>query len=558
MVDHEDAVPGSPIASRKLRSLVAAAALLMVVAVLWAPFGVHTTPRGDGWIWMDSISSGERWVFPRDPTRPFIFAPWTIAYFLTPDSFVGAHLVLISLLWGSGLALFGILRRLRGIHDGLAFATACVSIIHPASTWKIALDSPVDRHWAIFFFLLAVLILLATWRRPSAPLLIGMWIAQVLSLWTNQAILPLALAVPLLLLWTAKGSASQRELWRGSVLWLVIPLVNALHNVARHYFNVALLGGPAGPIHEGQILALDSGWDAMARSVLLAYRKHLVDAWLESVRLVGADRSMLLAALSGGAAVVVATWALWPRGEGIGRRPARFLVIAGLLGIGLGFALFVPTSLRFTDGRSFIVSSLGAALFVAGLIGVLCGRRVHARTFAIGSMSLLVSLGTVRVLDQHARYRNDARRLDSILAGVIRQAPDVRPGAFFALSYAGRPAEFWRTAGFNLRSNVVEHALRFLYEKRELSAGVINGDPEGFVRYRLTDGGVGRQLPWGEEVSPISYSGALVYRVRRDLKVVLLHEIPQRIRGAGSGSYDPEELIDRNAPLPRRFDLLGE
>jgi hypothetical protein len=385
-----------------------------------------------------------------------------------------------------------------------------------------------------------------------------MWLAQIMSLWTNQAILPLALAVPLMLLWTSKGSATRREVFRGSILWLVLPAVNGFHNVARHVFNIGILGGPVGLSHEAQILDLDSGLAVIARSLLVAYRKHLVDGWRESVRLLAGDPALLSVAVVTGVVVLITTWALWPRREGIDRGAARFLIVAGLLGIGLGFSPFVLTSLRFTAGRSFIVSSLGAALFIPGLIGILVGRLDRAKAAAASLMSLLVCLGTIRVLDQHARYIDSTHRCASILAGIIRQAPEVRPGVFFAVVYAGDRGEFWRTAGFSLRTDVVEHALRFLYDHQELGAGVINEDWSASIQYRLTRDGLGVRFLSGEELPTISYSGTLIFRVRRNLKVVLLHSVPQRVRGPDADAYDPESLINLNAPLPRRFRLLGE
>ena len=422
-----------------MRTVASAAALLLIVVALWAPFGVHTNPQGDGWILKNRVASGERWMFPDNPTRALVFVPWTLAHFLSPDSFIGVHLLLIAIFWGKSLVLFEILRRLPGSHDGIAFLTAALSIVYPASTWWISLDAPVDRHWAVFFFLVSVLLLLVTWCRPRVPLLIGMWAAQILSLWTNEAILPLTLAVPLFLLWVARKPG--HEFRRGTALWLIIPVLNAIHNLA-HHLMVALIPDRAfGASHGVEILAMDVGWRSMGESLLVAYRRHLADGWWQSVRLLDTDVLFLAVAGLAATAVLVVGYVLWPGTGSVDRRFYRFLTLAGLLVIGLGFAPFVLTTLRFTDGRSFIVSSLGAALFVPGIAGFLNSKTGRVRTVTVALMGLLLCLATVRALHQHARYCSGSKRQDSMLAAVIEQAPGVRPNTFSPCSSSANPAK---------------------------------------------------------------------------------------------------------------------
>lgn len=535
-----------------MRTIVAAGALLLIVVALWAPFGIHTTPQGDGWILKNRVASGERWVFSNNPTRAFILVPWTVAHFLSPDSFIGVHLLLIAIFWGKGLVLFEILRRLPGSHDGIAFLTAALSIVYPASTWWISIDAPVDRHWAVFFFLLSVLLLLVTWRRPRVPLLIGMWVAQILSLWTNEAILLLTLAVPLFLLWVARKP--DHEFRRGAALWLIIPVLNAIHNAAHHLMVVLVPDRAFGASHGVEILAMDAGWRPMVESLLVAYRKHLADGWWQSVRLLDTDVLLLVVAGLAATAVLVVGYVLWPGTGTVDRRLYRFLTLAGLLVIGLGFAPFVPTSLRFTDGRSFIVSSLGAALFVPGIAGVLSGKTGRVRTVTVGLMGLLVCLATVRVLHQHARYCTGSNRQGSMLAAVIEQAPGVRPNTFFAMLFVGETGEVRRTAGFSPRSNVFEHALRYLYDEQNLLAGVVNTG--GFIRYQLATYGIARRLRSGEALPSQDFSESLVYRVRRDLKVSLMRNLPRRVGGPAASAYQPDRIIDVQAPLPRRFRIV--
>jgi len=530
--------------------------LLVIAVALWIPFGLGGNPQGDGWILKNSVANGDL-LFESNPTRILIFLPWILAHLLSPDSFVGANILLIAIFWGKALALFAILRRLPGCHDGFAFLTSALSIVYPAGTRLITLDEGVDRHWAVFLFLVSVLLLLQYWRDKRPGYLLGMWAAQIFSLWTNEAILLLALATPLLLLWFARSL--HREFWRAGALWLVVPALNAIHNGFHHSMVALNQNWIMGTSRGVAVLAIEDGWRPIVESMLIAYRRHMVDGWRRCFSQFDSDWSFVALAALAAVLVTILGHFLWPKNGTLDRRLLGFLAIAGLLVIGIGFAPFALTYLRFGDGHSFIISSLGAPLVVLAVAGFMCGRTRWSRLAFRGLIGILIGAGMAGALSQHALYVRGSRAQDAILASIVEQAPGVPPHTFFAVGFSGYPKELEGAAGIHRRNNVLQHALSFLYEVPSLEAGLLESKTVAVYgdKHQLALEGITGQMLSRGPLPTIPYDRVLIYRVFADLRVKLLRWLPKRFRDPAARTYRPRRTINFDAPPPRRVEIVS-
>jgi hypothetical protein len=533
------------------RRVAAAAAILLVVATaLWAPLDGSTTPNGDGWILKNRAAAGAV-LFDGEPTRALLALPWAIAHRLTPDSFLGIHLLFIVVIWMKGLALFTIVRHLPGGDDDLALLGSALLMVHPASTWSMAIDGPLDRHWAVAFLLAAICFLLLGMRRRTRIWYAAMAVAQILSLWTNEAILPVALTVPALIWWIARDDRG--SVLRYSRLWLALPVCNAVHNLIHHMRGALAPHHTSGISHGVAILALDDGWRAMAASLVLAYRRHFLDCWVRSARSFPSDWPFGATALMATIAVVAAALLLSPRSPKADRRLPQFLLIAGLALVGCGFAAFVPTNLRLTDGRSFVISSLGAALAVAGAVFWLAVIGPRFRIVATVVLASLIGIGTTQLIEQRAAYARGSRSQDAILAAIIEQAPSVRPGTVFAVAFGESITDIHRRTGFWPRNNVVENAIQFLYDDATLRARLVFRGPNS--AFLLTQEGLARRPRADTQPWLADYSRVLVFRDRPGRRTTLLRRLPEKLRRPGVDGYHPNRIITPERGLPMRYNL---
>jgi hypothetical protein len=544
----EDPRPYQVPTSETARIFCAAAILLVVVVSLWGPFGVDASPQGDGWILKNRAAKGQV-LFAHEPTRSLLSLPWVIAHAITPGSFVGVHLLFIGVLWAKGVVLFAIVRRLPGAHDGIALLVSALVIVYPASTWTVALDAPLDRHWALLLLLVSILCLT---KVPQGPRLLWIslsWAALAVGLWTNEAILPLALAVPGLIRWIHGRGSRTRAL---ILLWLPIPVLNALHNLFHHIGFATNASWAHGASRGVSILATEDGVGAILGSIFVAYRKHFADCWIDAAGTGTADWSSGTFVFTLVATVVVSAVLLWNEPIRDDRRPWAFLLVAGLVLLGLGFAPFAPTSMRFTDGRAFIVSSLGATLAVTGTILGLAARRRWSPVIVIGCMGVVVGLGTVRLLDQREGYDRGGRSQDALLRSIVEQAPRVRRNTVIVVIFDGPPGQVRRTAGFWPRDNVVENALRYLYNDQSLHAFLVFGHrgsrnlltPEGFVSRS--------ERPGSERVW--TYDRVLAFDGGLGGRASLVRSLSPRVGGPAARAYDPAGIVVAGAPLPPRFE----
>lgn len=538
--------PPRELAGETGRALCAAVILLVAVISLWGPFGVEASPQGDGWILKNRVANG-RFLFAHEPTRALLSLPWVIAHTITPASFVGVHLVFIGVLWAKGLVLFAIVRRLPGAHDGIALLVSALFIVYPASTWTVALDAPLDRHWALLLFLVSILCLIRVPQGPP-PLWMGLsWAAIAASLWTNEAILPLALAVPGLIWWVHRGSSRARTL---SLLWIPIPILNALHNLVHHVGFATHASWVHGASRGVSILATEDGIGAILRSIVVAYRKHFADCWIHAAETGTADWPSGSFVFTLVATVVVGSVLLWTEPLRDGRRPWTFLLAAGLVLLGLGFAPFAPTSMRFTDGRAFIVSSLGATLAAAGALLFLAGRRRYSPVVAIAGMGVLIGLGTIRLLDQRASYDRGARSQDALLGSIVEQAPRLRQGTVIVIVFDAPAGRVRRNAGFWPRDMVVENALRYLYDDQSIRTFLVFGHRAS--RNRLTPRGLVSGARHGVGPRVWDYGRVIAFDAGTSGRASLIRSLATRVKGRAARAYDPATLILPDAPPPPR------
>lgn len=559
------------------------AGLALLTFALWLPFGWNVAPLMDGWVLLARADVNDLPIFyPQvSPTRPLTYAPWVISTLLTPESFVAQNALYALALFGTGAAMYGLLRRLLPDQPALAWLGAALLIVFPADHGIFYLDA-INIRCSLMFTVIAAYGLLLYWDRPSLARLAVMLAAQVLSLLMYEIGIPLLLLLPLLLVW--RDGRPTRHWWGVAALWSAFPLAWLV------YFAATVLLGDAS--YARTMLDTSGAAAQLITGLAYVYRQHLWTGFALgwSHRFDVPLTFVALAALIG-VGVGLVGWASAQRP--LPTRRAAWLAVWGLAALLAGFVMYIPTA-EFNNityiWRLYYFTSVGAVVaLIAGLLALLNLRlRLRLALFAVGAfaligldqplnylplalafagllalprraaivgcMALLIGLAALRGLEQHNGHAARGENQKRIAAGVVAQAPALADGTLL-LALDGSTEGYLRAFGFNY---TFDYALALVYGHHRYGGRIcyyVRPRPNEFCRFE--DGQVIVPGVWGGE-QRYPYERVVAFRYDEINGMVLLDAIPETyLSGADASAYNPRALIDADAtPPPRLFTML--
>ena len=451
-------------------ALAALAALGALIFTLWLPFGWKMTGLYEEWfILRDADAGGPLGMlwnppYPSTRYRPLLLASFLLGYLLTPNSFVGLNVVEALLMFGKGVAMYFLVRRLVPENPAVAFASAALLVVYPADDALLTLRT-VNVHAGVFLLLLALNLLIVAYEHFHWTTLLAMLFAQVITSETYDAGLPLMICGPVLLVWLRRGIDRRvitvAGLWEAVSAYFLIHLIWTLRDPASYPAQLVAGSGLGSDVFQ----TLRSWLFSVTRAYVRVFGTGWYHAWP------GLDWRDPYLHLSAGLVVFVIVPAVLLHA----RRPLetqrtldtrRYLVLAslGIIAVLPGFALYLPTVWRNTNWRVFSYSSIGGALAVSiacFLFARLFGKW-HRQVF-VASVSLLVGIATFHALAQHHGYFEDSQRQQQILAGIISQAPHLEPGTTVLLIDHTPTAAFRAWSMCMVVTECVEAGLRYIY-----------------------------------------------------------------------------------------------
>lgn len=458
-------------------TLVAFVALATLVLTLWLPFGWKVTGLYEEWYIMRDADTGHPLRMLYDPPyvsaayRPLTLAPFVLGYLLTPSSFLGLNIVESVLLFGKGVAMYALVRRLLPNLRGLALVSAALLVVYPSDSALLTLRT-TNVHAGVFFLLVALNLLIVVWRRLQWVTLLGMLLAEAIALATYEAGMLLMLCGPGLLVWLRRG-IDKRLLWVAA-LWTAVPIYFLFHLIQTlrdpASYPAGLMAGSGLGSHVSERLL---SW---LYSLTRALVRNFGTAWYESLR--GLDWHDPHLHLSVGLTLFVMAPAIWLHARGDDEtNPVvdtnRHLVLAGLglVAVLAGYVLYLPTGWRNTNWRVFLYSSIGAALALA-IVSLVFARLFGKwqRVVFVSLTAILIAIATHHALAQHQGYFEYSQRQQQILANIIRQAPRFEAGTTVLLVDRTPTAALKAWSMCIAVSPCLEGALRYIYGDHTLHA----------------------------------------------------------------------------------------
>jgi len=519
-----------------------ALALVMIFALvicLWLPFGLNrTVPAFEEWTVYTALQQGKPWLFIAEeaPTRPLIYAVYNLITLLSfPDLPVGYNLTLMGLFIAKAWFVYLILRRLIPQNPYIPLMTALLFIVYPADTGLFTFRA-MGTQISLVLGLIAIYLLLRLWQQPR----FWVWLVtppiQVLCLWIMEGMFPVVFVAPFLLLWIDRRFSWR--FWKVSVLWLIIPTV---------LFSMLVwslvVPGNSGTyitrrIDEAQAQDVINISTMLNRTVSL-YVRHISE-WATLLTEFSRYASYLPVGLGVGLLMGVVSWQ-YLKGNPIQltRGNNFLLLLAGLAIILIGYSPYLLVFYQYVHWRVYLISSLGAALFVSVVLYWLARRlRLLAIFLSVG----LLALASVSALGQHAFYADTSVTIQRLFAQIVAQAPRVDPKAtIILLDVAGNYRSQWATAAFD---RVLSSALSYLYGYPVKAAycTVNQLSMWGEVSCDMGSLGIHRVFRGRHFVFP--YRQMIVFRAKENGEVDLIDQLP------GAQGYNPSRLIDHDAPAP--------
>ena len=499
----------------------------------------------DEWLIVQLVSKGI--IDVPHGNRP-VHLLWLLPASLVPHSLVPYVLLHGFYAFASAGLVFLLVRRLLPAEPIVGLLAALFSLVWgPGDLARLSTIERVGYTAFEFGTLLAVALLVESWRLGNVGLL---WLSALVAFLvarSYEAPLPLLVLAPLLLLVSGGGRHASLRRWVlvfDGVLALAAGLVllpSFLKSDVMAY-QLHVLGLDLVPTHIAFRLARQYLYH-LAPLVLSEPRELMTPA----VPLAVATFSLVLLAFS---------WAFPSSG-----RPGRGTLVkagaAGLAWAGLSYLVLSLTPSGPTALRMQILSAPGIGLFLACLVVALASalppRAQGAGAAVLGAW--IVAVGTGRTVEMQKTWDAVSFYPAQIrmLRGLTGQVRDVKPGTLVVLLDEGGA---WRaTYGFR-------HALMYLYEGRAI--GYIPGAWDALYPARFTPAGIviepwpSLRASWGVRASLSRYDETIVARYTREGQVQVLEQWPSELPKLPDGArYLPlSRVLPGAEPLPEQA-ILG-
>lgn len=519
-----------------------------MVFVLYLPFGFDSSGHWEEWIVHGYTEGGTLSFYATEAvSRPFVMVPHTLAYLISAESFIGYHLVNF-LQYAGRMALLYIILRQLGVSPLYAFLTAILFMVYPVNDNLMTLRR-LPKNFSVLTLLLAAALFLDYCRSPRRLTLLGIWLALLFSVNSNETGYAVVLIVPLL--WWAR---ERRLSWRAvnlSAIWYIVPAfklmsVAFLLAVGRDFYQ-------SGLISAGASAGSATIFDTILEVLGIVYPQTFVQGWRDAFDSVSMNMWWLptLVILAG---VGLIAWfhireqkAFVPptmRQVGVSLASGLLLIIAAV-----GVLMWIPLY-RDDPWRMYLFVPIGAAIAVFSLILLLTSpiRARRLRDFVVAAACLLLLIPTVsRLMLQHNRFVESAYAKARILHQITEIAPAIAPGTQIVLVTPFNHIELGeRDIGEFIATDMLNSALHVLYQDRAPEVaytchtmqycGEFDGDETIF-----SPGAPGDLL-----------GRTLVFVFDDDYKVELVED-PGALLGLDAAApYDAGALYDADAPLPTR------
>ncbi|MCY4540261.1 MAG: hypothetical protein OXE52_18750 [Chloroflexi bacterium] len=529
---------------RRYTDFLAAAGFIIVIALLYLPFGFATVAQWDVWTARAHFENMPWPQLHRELTsRPLMLAPSFIAYPISTESFIGFNVVYALLLWARPVMLYGIIRQLNVRHL-YAFLATMIFLGYPVDARLMSLQSIIPQ-FSFVGLLTATYLLLRYAANPTRPILLGIWLALSLCVGVYESAYALIFVAPLI--WWYRFRKMTWHNLNLTFIWYIVPAAKAVYiflllSTRRSFYQSDFFTS-------GTEIALSELFSQTIGRLLEVYQRSFAFGWFDSVHSIKQNPwlplTVVMCALLGALA-----WLIW-RTDKCARVPENRQLGLGLV---MGLLLVLPSvgvliwiDYYFNELRGlYLYVPIAAAIALFCLIALLTSPITSnkLRNAAIAGLCLLLMLPALsRLILQHEHYVTSANNKARILAQIVQLAPAIESQTRVLVLSEMSSEEFQGKHIEAFTSTALGHALYVIYEGQGLGRGSI--------------------CPSIENCFPLLHrqeylKDTIVFALDRDLNLELVKEPSTMLEAFVGIEYDLNRLYNADAPVPSRaYTMLG-
>lgn len=530
--------------------------LSIIIVIVWLPNQFQTSGIQEEWRYrapfdggvttyndIGSDSSEEQFF-----TRPFYGGMNGLSYLISPDSFIGHHIILIALLLSKGFMMYLLCNAIFPSYPLWAYFSALLLILYPSDPGIVSFRT-FHHHLTIVAIISSAYFLIRYYKSSQRRYIIAIWVSQIVAALSAETGYPIFFITPLIiLLWEKRLS---RQFITTTILFYIVPAITFAYSI---YL----------------ILIVQTSWQRTAiasytireylRNIYNIYEHNFITAWRDIIDyfLTQATSSDLFVFVASLLVTLIGSVFLTRHQEDISlSRPTLkrlgWALILGGIAVLAGYAMFLSSRTHvLTNFRVYLLSSVGVVIVITTLIYALYIALSNniSRYLVLLLFSILMGLSTVFANKTHNEYLEISEQQESLARQITSAVPALNQPAYIIIKTPSNEVNKRLPVGEIQKPVLFTPMLQFIYNDYEqVKGGVICF--RDYLTCDFTAEGMDIRASNFLNIDlPIPYDQMIIFNITKTGELSLI-ESNEELSG-----YGPLDLIDNTAPPTRRIQTL--
>ncbi len=526
-------------------------AFFALILLLYLPFGFDSVWQYEEWVFQAFLEGRASKAGSEVTSRFWLLMLYPLANVLDANPIIFHHHLHIFLASSKLVLLYAIVRKF-GVAPLYAFLFTMLSMVYPVNALLMSSRS-VLYAFSMSALFAAVYLTLLFMEKPGRLRLLGILLALLFNVGSYENAYMIIVIAPILWFWRSPRWTNRN--FNLTVIWYLMPAAKFIYlfilaDAGRRFYGDGQLSNAS---EQGRsLLEAISHYLGVVANV---YLHTFIYGWQEAFNSLGQNAWLAPTLTTLLLTAVVAVY-LARRTKDAGFPSRRKLSQSALAG--LFFILPAIAALMWFETyqnelfRIYIYVPFGAAAVVMSLLLLIVSpiKNRRLRQAALVCLCLMLMFPAAsRLFVQHASLVKGANAKAKALSQIVRQAPYFDDNARLIIVTNMSDAAFDQYGISEFWSNMLDSAIYLLYQEGRPSASFLCR-----FQHRCSTDDLSKIIHNIEQLT--DFSKIVLFRLKDDLNVELLLQLPTELDNALNYTYNPERLIDRSAPIPSRARIL--